>query len=212
MRVRGDLLALVESDVYTPGTANSLLDAAQGIMAEVWRLSVGRPPDDKYLDAEALEVIRQVEAIPGKRMRRQRRTLTDAEIATLLAHCAADLTPRGQRDAALVAMAAATGLRASEYAALELADYDREGVRLRIPQIKTEISDQEVWLPFASQASEYLDRWLARRGKAVAALTVAVGLAVALCLPRPDRPVQTEHTSHRATRPPQPTASLPRRP
>lgn len=47
---------------------------------------------------------------------------------------------------------------------------------------------------------------------AMAALTVAVGLAVALCLPMPDRPVQTEHTSHSATSPPQPTASLPRRP
>lgn len=162
MLLRARLVDAVEADEYVPGSANGILAAVKGVMAEVWRLGVGRA--EKWLDAEGLEVIRQVERVPGKRMRRERRTLTDEEIARLLRHCTADMTPRGQRDAALVALATMCGLRASEYAALQIDDYDREGRRIRIPQIKVQVSDQDVWLPLESPATDYIDRWLARRG------------------------------------------------
>lgn len=160
--LRASLLALVEDDTYVPATANHYLMAAKGIMAEVWRLGVETKAG--YLDADTLALIESEPLIPGRRRRRPRRVLTDAEAVTLLAHCAADLTPRGARDAALVAVALACGLRASEHAALQIDDYDREGRRLRVPQIKVEISQDDVWLPFGPPASDYLDRWLAWRG------------------------------------------------
>lgn len=170
MEARRALLALVEADVYTPDSCNQLLAAVKNIMAEVWRLGIANGA--RYLDADALKLIQDAPPIPGRQKRRERRILTEAEAASLLSHCAADLSPRGMRDAALIAVALACGLRASEYAALTVADYDRaeentrKGARLRIPQIKVDISDQDVWLPFGPPASDYLDRWLARRGYA----------------------------------------------
>jgi integrase len=102
--------------------------------------------------------------------RRGHRRLRDEEVVRLLAHCVADVSPRGARDAALVAVGVACGLRASEHAALQLADYDRAGRRLRIPQIKVETSADDVWLPLPSPVVEYLDRWLAWRGATPGAL------------------------------------------
>lgn len=166
--VRAQLLEKVTRGDYAPGTANNLLVAAKGIMLEVWRLGAGR--DDAWLNAEELEAIRQVQPIPSRRLKKPRRTLTADEMARLIEHCGADDSARGVRDRLLFGLAAVCGLRASEYAALQLDDYDREGRRLRIPQIKVEISEEDVWHPLEEPVIGYLEAWLRVRGSAPGAL------------------------------------------
>lgn len=167
-RIRALLLERVTSGEYVPGTANSRLAALKGVMEEVWRIGAGR--DDTYLNAEELEAIRQVKRIPGKRLRKARRTLTDDELARLIEHCAADDSARGVRDTLLFGLAAVCGLRASEYAALQLDDYDRAGRRLRVPQIKTEVSDEDIWQPVEEPVIGYMEAWLRVRGSQPGAL------------------------------------------
>ncbi len=162
--VRAALLEKVTKGEYTPNTANNLLVAAKGVMVEVWRIGVGLKDDDRYLNAEELEAIRQVKRIPGKRRKKPRRTLSAEELAQLMDHCGADDSARGIRDRLIFGLAAVCGMRASEFAALQLADYDRQRRRLRIPQIKVEVSDEDVWQPLEEPVLSYMESWLAVRG------------------------------------------------
>jgi len=160
--VRALLVERIARGEQMPSSANNMLVSFKGVMNEVWRLGVGR--DEAWLTAEELEAIRQVERLPGKRLKKPRRTLTEDELARLIAHCGADDSARGVRDRLIFGLAAVCGMRASEYAALTLADYDRDGKRLRIPQIKVEVSDEDVWHPLEEPVLGYMEAWLAVRG------------------------------------------------
>ncbi len=60
------------------------------------------------------------------------RALSRGEVAALLEVCSRDETAAGVRDAALVALLVAGGLRRSEAVMLDLGDYDRESGALKV--------------------------------------------------------------------------------
>ncbi len=82
------------------------------------------------------------------------------ELAALLDACAADPTPAGRRDAALLALLYAGGLRRDELASLTLADYERGQARLRV----IGKGNKERFVPLATGAVAALEAWLVVRG------------------------------------------------
>jgi site-specific recombinase XerD len=101
-------------DRYAPSTANKILAAVRGVLREAWRLRL--IPADDYQRAI------DVGAIRGNRAPRGRHLAAD-EIKALFLQCAADPTPAGVRDAALLAVLYGAGLRRAEVVALSVVDY-----------------------------------------------------------------------------------------
>jgi site-specific recombinase XerD len=92
------------------------------------------------------------------------RHVSDGEIRALLTQCLAEGTSAGTRDAALLALAFATGMRRSEIAALALGDVaplEGGGYELTIRHAK---GDKTRKVTAYNGAAEYLGDWLALRG------------------------------------------------
>jgi len=110
-------VALIRSELdehYAPATTNKILSALRGVAKQAWLLG--------YMSAEDYQRIRAIgnvraEAIPAGRL------VTQGEIRALFDACAADPSPAGVRDAAILGLLAGCGLRRAEVAALEFADY-----------------------------------------------------------------------------------------
>jgi integrase len=105
-----------------PATANRMLSALRGVLGEAWRLGL--------IDAEALRRAVDLRPVRGSRLARGR-ALGRAEVAALLAACAADPTPAGARDGALIAIGYACGLRRAELVGLTTADVRGDELRIR---------------------------------------------------------------------------------
>ena len=95
------------------------------MLGEAWRLGL-MPAEDYH---RAIDV----HAIRGQTLPRGR-ALAAGELRTLLAVTAADETPAGLRDTALLAVAYAGGLRRAELVALDLTDFDPETGGLAVRQ------------------------------------------------------------------------------
>ncbi len=93
-------IALTEH--YSPASVNKMLSALRGVLKQWWRL--GLMDADAYHRAAAVENVRGCNLLSG-------RALAGEEIAALFATCAADPTPKGARDAALLAVFYGCGLR-----------------------------------------------------------------------------------------------------
>lgn len=107
-----------------------------------------------------------VPAVRGKREPRGR-MITDSEIRALMQVCAADPTPMGARDAAIIAVLRGTGLRRSEVAALDVADYDPQTGAIVVRAGKGN-KDRRVYARSGTIAA--LDAWLGVRGRDAGAL------------------------------------------
>lgn len=70
--------------------------------------------------------VAKVKDVTGERSQRGRH-ITQGELRSLMGTCATDPSPAGVRDAAIIALAWATGARRSEVAGLELRDYTPNG-------------------------------------------------------------------------------------
>lgn len=132
-------------DTYSPATANQRLSALKGVLKETWRL--GLVPAEVYARAVDLAPIR------GSREQRGRR-IAARDVTALLATC--DDTPRGRRDAAIIAVLRVTGIRRAELVGLTRAAYQADDRALRV--LGKGNKERIVFLH--DDAAARLDRWL----------------------------------------------------
>lgn len=142
--------ALAERYAHT--TANVRLSALRGVLKESWRLGLMSAED--YARAVDLERVRGTSLPAG-------RALEPAEIRALVDVCAADPTAAGPRDAALIALLYATGLRRSEAVAVDLADVDHSTGAVHVRRGKGR-KDRMVYLTNGAQAA--VAAWVHARG------------------------------------------------
>ncbi len=145
---------------YAPATVNRILAALRGTVRAAWRL--GQMSADDYHTAAELKAARG-ETVPAGR------SIPSGEIAALLATC--EDNPPGVRDAAIIALLYAGGLRRAELVALDLGDYDASSGALRVRGK----GRKERLTPVANGAARALGDWLAVRGAAPGALFHSLG-------------------------------------
>ena len=144
------------SERYAPATANKLLSALRGVLAESWRLGLMHAED--YQRAIDLKAVRGERLSPG-------RALTIGEVSALFE--ALETSPAGSRDAAIMALLYGAGLRRSEVVALNEEDYQPETGALTIRSGKGN-KDRLVYTANGSQ--DALQAWLESRGDATGPL------------------------------------------
>jgi len=138
---------------YAHTTANKILSALRGVLRECWRLN--QMPADEFQRAADVENVTGTTLPAG-------RALTAGEIAALLTACANDETPAGARDAAMIALLRAGGLRRAELCALMLDDYNPADGALKVQGKR----NKERVVYVAGGAAEALADWLIIRGSA----------------------------------------------
>jgi site-specific recombinase XerD len=151
-------------------TVNKHLSALRGILREAWRLGLlGGEDYQRAVDVANLTGQRDVG-----------RSLGHGEVTALFAACAADPSPAGRRDAALLALLYGAGLRRGEAVARRLGttladgDYDPATGELRVRRPKRG-KDRRVYL--TGGAKQAMDDWLVVRGTWPGALLVPVDKA-----------------------------------
>jgi site-specific recombinase XerD len=111
------------AELYAPATANKMLCALRGVLKEAWRL--GQVGAEEYRRAADLERVHG-ETVPAGR------ELPAGQMDALMSVCQSDSGPAGARDAAIIGLMYAAGLRRAEVVALDLADYHAEERKLVI--------------------------------------------------------------------------------
>ena len=158
-----------------PATVNHALSAVRW-----WarRLADLAEESDALTPERRAEIVAQAErAVTVRNVRgdggQKGRHVDDGEIRALLQACAADASPAGIRDAALIALAFSTGLRRSELSHLTLADLAtiEEGYSLAIRRAK---GGKTRSVTVFNGAASWLRDWLAVRGTTPGALFLAI--------------------------------------
>lgn len=140
---------------YAPATANRMLAALRRVLEEAWRLGL--------MDRETCERACDLPPIRGEALPAGR-AIARAEIASLLDATAAG-GPVGVRDAALIGLLYATGLRRSELSHLDLADVD-----LATGAITVAGKGRKRRVVYLADAAERLADYLVIRGDAAGPL------------------------------------------
>jgi integrase len=150
------------AEKYKPATANRTLCALRGTMKAAWKL--GQMTAEDYYRAADIGSVTGSSLPAG-------RELQQGELYALLRACAADPTPAGARDGAIIAMMHACGMRRDEVANLARENYDPETRRMLIKVAKRS-KEREVYLN--SGAAQALADWLAIRGDEPGPLFLAI--------------------------------------
>jgi site-specific recombinase XerD len=138
---------------YKPSTANKMLSALRRVLYHAWKL--GQMDTDDYRHARDVSNIRG-HALPAGR------DLGIGEIVALIRACEEDDSPGGVRDAAIIALMYATGIRRASVVALDIGDYDPAQGALRVRESK---NNREYMAYLASGgAQRALADWMAVRG------------------------------------------------
>lgn len=146
---------------YAPATANKILSALRQTLRQAWLLG--------QMTAEDYHRAVEFKPITGKTVPAGRELSTD-EILALMEACQADPTPAGTRDAAIIGMMYAAGLRRDEMVSLNLSDYDPDAGRL----ILTGRRNRQRTAYITNGAAAALNDWIALRGSQPGALFVEV--------------------------------------
>jgi len=149
--IRAALARAVSEGRYAPATANKHLAALRGTLKAAWRLGVMETDD--YLRAVDLR------PVSGSRLPAGR-SVEQSELSGLLAHCRADDSPAGVRDAAVIGLAYLSGARRAELVALHLADVDIEPAAIRV----VGKGGKERLVPLSPTVGPLLEAWIALRG------------------------------------------------
>jgi len=136
---------------YKPATVNKFLSALRGVLREAWRLGL--------LTAEEYQRATDLQGVKGETLPAGRE-LQPGEISALLASCETDLTPAGARDAAVIALMYAAGLRRDEVVRLDLEDYEPDTGKLVI--LGKRNKQRTVYL--INGAADAMADWLDLRG------------------------------------------------
>ncbi|WP_328817405.1 tyrosine-type recombinase/integrase [Nonomuraea cypriaca] len=142
---------------WSPAYRNKHLAALRGVLKEAWKL--GLLSTDDHQRAVALAPFGGHREPAGQHV-------PDAVIGALINACDADRSPAGAtsgaglRDAAIIAVLDACGLRRAELVALQYPDYDRARRMLTV----IGKGDKQRRIPVNSFAARRLEAWLARRG------------------------------------------------
>jgi len=113
---------------YKPATANKMLSALRGVLKECWRLG--------YTTAEDYHRARDVAPVRGSTLPKGREIRSGERSALFDAFANDEKPARGARDAALVAVLYACGLRRAEAVGLDLSDVDLESGAIRVRAAK----------------------------------------------------------------------------
>lgn len=152
------------ADTYSASTANRHLSALRGVLKECWRLG--------YVDAETYHRSVDLKSVKGQKAAQAEkgRHLDAGEVGALLA-AAVDGSAAGYRNAALVAIGYACGLRRAELAALDLADFDPAAGTLTVRAGK---GNKERIVPIENGTRAALEDWIHVRGDAPGRLFLRV--------------------------------------
>ena len=143
-------IALTER--YKPSTVNKMLSALRGVLKQAWRL--GLMDVDAYRRAADVENVRNSSLLSG-------RALAGEEIGKLFKTCATD-TPKGARDAGLLAVLYGCGLRRGELAGLDVENFDRDDCSIVVHGKRNK--QRTVYLD--GNGCQHVERWLRQRGDA----------------------------------------------
>ena len=144
--IRGHL-----AEHYAPATANMILSALRGVAKAAWRLG--------QMTAEEYQRVADVKSIRGSTLPAGRH-LPLGELWALMRVCINDPSPAGVRDAAIIAILYAGGLRRAELVSLDVEDYDAAEGSLKV----TGKGRKERLVPVNNGAKDALDDWLLIRG------------------------------------------------
>ncbi|GAB2809710.1 tyrosine-type recombinase/integrase [Actinoallomurus bryophytorum] len=142
---------------YSPASVNKHLVALRQVLRECWRLGL--------MSAEDYQRAADLQSVEGSRLPRGHHLPGEA-LGAVLAVCAADTSPAGARDGALLAVLYTTGARRAEIAGLALADYDPSERSLRVRGKR----GKERLVYVTVEAAARLDAWIAVRGRTPGAL------------------------------------------
>lgn len=138
---------------HSASYANKILSAVRSTLKAAWQL--GLMDADAYMRAAG---VKRIEARDGDDAAAGRALLA-GEFTALLRACAADATPAGARDAAIIGLGVVAGLRRGEIAALSREDYDGKAVTVRRGK-----RNKRRTVPVATGLAAALDDWLSQRG------------------------------------------------
>jgi len=138
-------------EIYAPATVNKMLCSLRGTLKAAWLL--GQMTGEEYHKAIDIEGVKVVTLPAG-------RELGGGEIAALMRACEDDHTQAGARDAAIIALLYAGGLRREELITLNLSDYDPGAGRLLIRGKR----DKERFCYVNDGTTGALTDWLVIRG------------------------------------------------
>lgn len=148
----------------SPASVNKALAALRGVLREAWRLGL--------MTAEDLARATDLEPIRGSRPLRGR-ALEPHEVAALFHTCMSDPSPAGPRDAVVLALGLAAGLRRAEIASLDLSDVDLDNEVVRVHGKGNKVRQ----VPIKGGTLEAVGAWLTERGTEPGPLVCPVGKA-----------------------------------
>ena len=138
-------------EIKSPATVNKYLAAIKGVAREAWNLGI--MATDDYIRIKSIKPVIG-ETIPAGRY------VTSGEIMALLKQCQNEPGPAGVRDAAIIGIMVAGGLRRDEIIKLDFADFHAANGELFV----TGKRGKNRMVPLANGALDALLDWLHLRG------------------------------------------------